>query len=152
MDIQRLIEMLEEELNSIADKGITSGNMERTYKLIDMYKDLKTVEMADGGHSERRYANNYDRDSSYAQKRSRTTGRYMRDDGMMHSNAYDEYMDSKQRYRTNHSASCKQEVMDTLDAYMDDFTRRMEELAQDADCREERETIEKYIWKIKQIK
>lgn len=32
------------EMNSIADRGLTSGNIETAYKLVDMYKDFKNVE------------------------------------------------------------------------------------------------------------
>ena len=41
--------------------------------------------------------------------------------------------------------------MSTLEDYMDDFSAQMEEMLRDADCREERETIKRYLDKIKAI-
>lgn len=42
-------------------------------------------------------------------------------------------------------------MIDTLEMYMSDFVKDMEELARDADCSEERETINRYIRKIKEL-
>lgn len=39
--------------------------------------------------------------------------------------------------------------MNRLDDYMDNFTKEMEDMLKDADCQEERETINRYIQKIK---
>ena len=38
-DIKDLCARIEDELSKIADSGLTTGNLEMTYKLIDMYKD-----------------------------------------------------------------------------------------------------------------
>lgn len=40
-DIKDLCARIEDELSKIADSGLTTGNLEMTYKLIDMYKDIK---------------------------------------------------------------------------------------------------------------
>ena len=42
-------------------------------------------------------------------------------------------------------------LMDTLEDYMDDFTKQMEEMMRDSDCAEERNTIKRYIDKIKNL-
>ena len=42
-DIKDLCARIEDELSKIADNGLTTGNLEMTYKLIDMYKDIKTL-------------------------------------------------------------------------------------------------------------
>ena len=42
-DMERLCEIIEEELGKIADKGLNTGNLETAYKLIDMYKDMKNT-------------------------------------------------------------------------------------------------------------
>ena len=39
--------------------------------------------------------------------------------------------------------------METLDEYMETFTDKMKEMLKDADCSEERETIKRYIDKLK---
>lgn len=41
--------------------------------------------------------------------------------------------------------------MNTLDDYMDSFTSRMEEMLRDADCAEERETIQRYLSKLNSL-
>lgn len=41
MDMNKLLEKVEKELGAIAEKGISSSNLETTFKLIDIYKDIK---------------------------------------------------------------------------------------------------------------
>ena len=43
-DIKDLCARIEDELSKIADNGLTTGNLEMTYKLIDMYKDIKNTQ------------------------------------------------------------------------------------------------------------
>ena len=40
-DIKDLCTRIEDELSKIADNRLNTGNLEMTYKLIDMYKDIK---------------------------------------------------------------------------------------------------------------
>lgn len=96
--MKRLCEIIEEELRKIAEKGLTTGNLETAYKLIDMYKDIKNTEYWEqkseyymavldemqGGYSEARNRDSmgrysrtadrpmsdYDRESSYRGRRS----------------------------------------------------------------------------------
>lgn len=118
------------------------------------YEKDHSLEMYDMGHSERRkrdrmgrYSSNdgYDHESSFRRGYSRNS--YA--DGIR--TGYDRYMDSKQSYRSNKSPECKQRLMDTLENYMDDFTKQMEEMLRDSDCAEERTTIRRYIDKIKNL-
>ena len=46
-DIKDLCARIEDELSKIADNGLTTGNLEMTYKLIDMYKDIKNTQYWD---------------------------------------------------------------------------------------------------------
>ena len=39
--MQNLCKIIERELEKIAEKGLTTSNLETAYKLVDMYKDLK---------------------------------------------------------------------------------------------------------------
>lgn len=136
--------MIEAELKKISEKGLTSSNLDTTYKLIDMYKDCKTLEGMDDGYSSR------SRDSFGDYSSRRYGRRYSGDyDG---DSSYNRYMDEKRRYRSNKSSDCKERMMDSLDEYMDSFTRKMEELADEADCAEEKQTIERYINKIKSVR
>lgn len=65
---------------------------------------------------------------------------------------YDRYMHSKNSYRSSKTPECKQRMMDMLEDYMDDFTHKMEELARDSDCAEEKETIMRYLRKLQDIR
>lgn len=42
--MDKLMEKVKKELNNIAEKGLSSTNLETTYKLIDIYKDIKEAE------------------------------------------------------------------------------------------------------------
>lgn len=138
----KMCEVVESEICKIAEKGLTTSNLETAYKLIDMYKDLKTVEgMEDySDYSQARGRRNARRDSM---------GRYARayDDGSSYNGDYAErrYMDSKRSYRTDHSSASKQAMLADLDDFMADMHDKLMELKRDADTPEERETIEKYV-------
>lgn len=102
----------------------------------------------------------YDRDSSYRGRRSGehyVRGHYSRDGYRNggysgdYAENYGRYMDSKASYRSSKSPECKQRLMDTLEEYMDDFSRQMQEMLRDSDCAEERATIKRYLDKIKNI-
>ena len=41
--MHKLLEKVEKELHNIAEKGISSANLDTTYKLIDIYKDIKEL-------------------------------------------------------------------------------------------------------------
>ena len=47
MKNDKMLEVVCEEIDKIAEKGLTTGNLDTAYKLIDMYKDLRTVEGMD---------------------------------------------------------------------------------------------------------
>lgn len=155
MDMYKMCNMVERELDKIADKGLTTANIDVAYKLIDMYKDIKTVESMDGGYSER---------DSYG--RHWVRGHYSRDNGdsynsygdsyrghsMAADESYNSYLENKRRYRSNKSADNKERMMQSLDDYMDSFTKKMEDLADEADSMEEKQTIERYLNKIKSVR
>ena len=93
--MKKICELIEMELGKIAEKGLTTSNLETAYKLIDMYKDLKNTEYWEtkgeyydtvlmemqGGYSERDYAMMDDDYAMRGRKRVRM-GRYSREDGM----------------------------------------------------------------------
>ena len=130
-EMYRMGERIKEELDKIAEKGLNIGNLDHAYKLIDMYKDLKNVDYWE------------------AKKDYYETDGYSYRDG---SDAYNRYIDSKRTYRHNAGdGNCKQRLMNTLDDYMDSFASRMEEMLRDADCAEERETIQRYLSKLNSL-
>lgn len=93
--MKKMCELIEMELGKIAEKGLTTSNLETAYKLIDMYKNLKNTEYWEtkgeyydtvlmemqGGYSERDYAMMDDDYAMRGRKRDRM-GRYAREDGM----------------------------------------------------------------------
>lgn len=94
-DMKKLCEVIENELHKIAEKGLTTSNVDTAYKLVDMYKDLKNTDYWEtkgeyymavldemqGGYSEGNYSMMEDDYSMRGRKRDRM-GRYSRDDGM----------------------------------------------------------------------
>ena len=180
--MKKLCELIESELSKIAEKGLTTSNLETAYKLVDMYKDLKnteywetkgeyydTVLMEMQNGSEGGYSMMEDDYAMRGRKRDRT-GRYSREDGMMRDDRmrrggrrdysmndggysmYDRYMDAKQSYRSNQSMDGKQKLMESLEDYMDDFTEKIKEMSRDADSAEERELINKFMSKLQNIR
>lgn len=93
--MKKLCELIESELGKIAEKGLTTSNLETAYKLVDMYKDLKNTEYWEtkgeyydtvlaemqGGYSEGNYSMMDDDYAMRGRKRDRM-GRYSREDGM----------------------------------------------------------------------
>lgn len=173
-DIKDLLSKIEDEIGLIADKGLNSGNLDVAYKLIDMYKDVKNTEYWDkkgeyyatvldemrGGYSERRdsmgrYAStdripmDYDRDSSYARRGEHyVRGHYSRDAG---TDAYSDYMTQKQSYRMDKSEDCKRRMLAALEEHLDRLTEEIGDMAKDAECREERETVKKYVERLRNM-
>ena len=143
MKHDKILEIVCDEMDKIAEKGLTTGNLETAYKLVDMYKDLKTVEGMD----------EYYDDDEYSQARGRmrakrdSMGRYSRryDDGNSYNDGERRYMDSKRIYRNDHSMASKQSMLADLDDFMADMHNKLKELKRDADTPEERETIDRYI-------
>ena len=176
MEMEKMIRLIEGELQKIADKGLNTSNLETAYKLIDMYKDIKNTEYWDmkgeyymtemdgGEYSQRgrrrdrmgRYSregggySNYEDGSSYGGRGGfyGRGGNYSRNG---YSETYDKYIDSKHSFRSNKSGDCKQRLMQTLEDYMEEFTGQMEEMLRDSDCAEERTTIQRYINKLKSV-
>ena len=81
--MHKLLEKVEKELHNIAEKGISSANLDTTYKLIDIYKDIKESEYYQSEIDEEKGGGEY----NMPQRRD-GRGRYM-DDG------YDRYYDDR---------------------------------------------------------
>lgn len=73
--MRRLTQMIEEEISKIEERGITSANLESLYKMVDIYKDLKTVESMEDFD----YSQTYDDGgNSYARGQHYVRGHYSR--------------------------------------------------------------------------
>lgn len=97
-DMEKMCEVIEQELQKISEKGLTTANLDTAYKLVDMYKDLKNtkyweckeeyytavLDEMQGGYSQNDgYSMMDDEYSMRGRKRDRM-GRYSRDNGMRH--------------------------------------------------------------------
>lgn len=148
MKNDKMLEVVCEEIDKIAEKGLTTGNLDTAYKLIDMYKDLKTVEGMDDYYDDERYSQargrmRAKRDSMGRYSRRYEGGNSYNDDGADYSER--RYMDSKRMYRNDHSMASKQTMIADLEDFMSEMHGKLKELKRDADTPEERDTIDKYI-------
>lgn len=148
MKNDKMLEVVCEEIDKIAEKGLTTGNLDTAYKLIDMYKDLKTVEGMDDYYDDDRYSQargrmRAKRDSMGRYSRRYEDGNSYNDDGADYSER--RYMDSKRMYRNDHSMASKQTMIADLEDFMSEMHGKLKELKRDADTPEERDTIDKYI-------
>ena len=65
--MEELLHKVKKELGNIADKGLTSSNLDTTYKLIDIYKDIKEAE----------YYEKCNEEDTYGARSRDSRGRYM---------------------------------------------------------------------------
>ena len=142
--MKKLCELIESELSKIAEKGLTTSNLETAYKLVDMYKDIKNTEYWET------------KGEYYDTVLAEMQGGYSQNDGYSMNDGgysmYDRYMDAKQSYRSNQSMDGKQKLMESLEDYMDDFTEKIKEMHRDAETGEERELISKFMTKLQNIR
>ena len=68
--MRELLDKVEKELEKVGDKGLTSSNLDSTYKLIDIYKDIKEAKYYE------KMCQEYD---SNDERRRDSKGRYMED-------------------------------------------------------------------------
>ena len=138
------------------------------WKCKEGYYDAVLAEM-EGGYSQEGYSQarnrdsmgrysrdgmmpNYDNDNSYRGTRGKhyVRGHYSRSNGM-NDDTYEKYMKQKNSYRSGKDMDCKQRMLAALEEHMDALTGELEEMSRDADCREEKETLGRYIRKLQDI-
>ena len=147
-----MMEVICDEIDKIADKGLSTSNIEIAYKLIDMYKDMKTVEAMEDYDNEsyNSYAMRYDGESM-ARGRMRakrdSMGRYSRE-GATYEQGGRSYADSmysqaKRDYRESRAG--KNDVMESLEMKMRELRDELKEMSRDSDFPEERQKIDKYV-------
>lgn len=164
MTMHKLRENAEKELKAIEEKGLTSSNLDNAYKLIEIVKGVDKIEMmqdGEGGYSRDRedysnrrysrdggYANDYDNGNSYRRGRNQRTGEYMHrpnysrlagDDTDM-----DEYRRRKSEYSNSRDEGTKGKMLDALEDFTAGVTGMLKQILKDADCREEREIVQRY--------
>lgn len=132
-DMKKLCEVIENELHKIAEKGLTTSNVDTAYKLVDMYKDIKNTDYWEtkgeyymavldemqGGYS---HNDGYSMDDDYSmrgRKRDRM-GRYSREDGMMNDDiSYARGRGGNNRVRNQYSREGGYSQNDGYSTYMD---------------------------------
>lgn len=151
-DLRKMCSVVMEEIDKIAEKGLTTNNLETAYKLIDMIKDIKTVEaMEDAGYSEE-----YDESMNYGMSNARDRGRGARRDSMGRYSREGEsmmrdgrsyadmrYSQAKRDYRQSRAG--KQDVMQSLEEKMRELREELKGMSADSDFPEERQKIDKYV-------
>lgn len=99
--MDKLMEKVKKELENIAEKGLSASNLETTYKLIDIYKDIKEAEYYESEIKEEQGG-----DYGMPQRRD-SRGRYMEGgydryyDPVMHG-GYDNRGDSRGGYNNGY--------------------------------------------------
>lgn len=147
-DLSKMCSVVMEEIDKIAEKGLTTNNLETAYKLIDMIKDIKTVEaMEDAGYSEEYddYGTSMARGRGAGARRD-YMGRYSRDGGSSYNNrsyASERYSQAKRDYRQSRAG--KQDVMQSLNDKMRELRDELKGMSEDSDFPEERQKIDKYV-------
>ena len=169
--MHKLRENAEKELKAIEEKGLTSSNLDNTYKLVEIMKGVDKIEMMEEGgeYSRDGYSrdmedysrnrgysrDNYDNGNSYRRGRNQRTGEYMHrpnysrlsgDDTDM-----DEYRNRKREYSNSRDEGSKGRMLDALEDFMCGVSSMVKQICRDADCREEREIVKKYAREIAEM-
>lgn len=149
MEMELLCKRVQKELDTIADKGITSNNLDTTYKLIDIYKDIKEVEQMenkryDKGNYNERYNDRYVIDRYDNHPLDERTERYF----SRMKDGINDYNAGRMRYRDGGSES---RMIEGIEMTMGAVVNFVESLMDHSETSQEKEIIRKYINKIKNV-
>ena len=143
--MEDLLKRVKKELYAIADKGITSSNLESTYKLIDIYKDIKEAEYYDKMSGNMNNVDKYNYlDDDWNTYPDDRTKRYMRKikDGIENCS------NGRHRYKDGGSNERMVEGIEMTMCAIVDFIEALMDLAETS---QEKEIVRKNIDKIKRI-
>lgn len=160
--MDKLLGRVEKELENIADKGLSSSNLDTTFKLIDIYKDIKEADYYDSQVG-----------ASYGAQRRDSRGRYMGDRDSWKNEKWDSdrsheyenlgpmkrYFDrlgdemdtynmNRGRYRKGDSST---RIEDGIDMVMDAIHKMVECLYDYSETAQEKEIVRKHIDKMKSL-
>lgn len=157
-----LLKKVENELDKIGDKGLTSSNLDTTYKLIDIYKDIK----------ESKYYEKMCKEDSYDARRRDSQGRYMendrgysdsRNDRYNHykpwddrteryflkiKDGLDDYSAGRERYR---EGSSQDRMIEGIEMAMSALVNFVETLYDHTETQREKDVIHEHIEKLRKI-
>lgn len=152
--MHKLLERVEDELEKIADKGLTSSNLETTYKLIDIYKDIYEAE---------HYKENCNENENYGLRARDSRGRYMGDyDKRLYYNlddrtdrymtrmkeGMDTFNEGRDRYRGSES---EERMIEGIEMVMGAICNFVENLIDHSETSKEKELIRKHIDRMNKI-
>ena len=156
--MKELLKKVEKELEAIGDKGLSSSNLETTYKLIDIYKDIKEAcyyeDMVKGDSydarsrdSRGRYNETYYPHTDYTYNTHPLNEREERYLERIRDGIRD-YNEGRNRYRDGDS---KQRMIDGVDMAMGALANFVEYMMDYAETNQEKDVIRKYIDKMKNL-
>ena len=163
--MEELLHKVKKELGNIADKGLTSSNLDTTYKLIDIYKDIKEAEYyekcneedtygARGRDGRGRYRGEDDWDKEHRRNETYNYDKYYplneRDERYftrMREGIYN-YNEGRNRYRDGDS---KERMIDGVDMAMGALVNFVEYMMDNVETSQEKEVIRKHIDKLKKM-
>lgn len=164
--MHKLLDRVEKELENIADKGLSSSNLDTTFKLIDIYKDIKESNYYDeqcgsydGGRmrdSRGRYMGDRDYHHDYDDQWRDGDNRYGTYPMNIRINRYfDRIKDGMNTYDYDHERYRKGDNPDRLvegmEMIMGAICNFVEELSDYAETSQEKEVIRKHLNKMKNI-
>lgn len=158
--MDELMRRVKKELSTIADKGLTSSNLDTAYKLIDIYKDIKEADYYDRCNEEETYGarrkgvyygdEEHRHDHDYEERYNRTYPLDEREERYltrMREGLYN-YDAGRMRYRDGGS---KEKMLDGVDMAMGALVNFVEFMLDNVETSQEKEVIRKHIDKLKQV-
>lgn len=170
--MEKLKELVEKELKSMEESGIDSNNIDAIYKLVDIHKDIANEEYwkAKKEAMEMRYRGDYEEyGEDYGRRRRDSRGRYM-DGRMMRDerrgrnyghhmpeiywermvDGMEGYMEGREQYsRGNYNG--KDQSVESLEKMLEGIVAFVEEIQNDPEQHEEKEVVNHYIRKLKEM-
>lgn len=161
--IKELKTKVKKELDNIAEKGLTSSNLETTNKLVDIYKDIIEIcEKEEGGESGMYDARGRYRDYDYDRYDARggrgrsyndNYGHYPLDDRTERyftrmREGMENYDAGRSRYRDGGS---NERMVEGIEMTMGAIVNFVESLMDIAETSQEKEIVRKYVDRIKKV-
>ena len=146
------------------ESGIDSGNIDVIYKLVDIHKDIANEEYWEAKKEamDMRYRD-YE-DEGYGRRRRDSRGRYMEGRSMRGNynhhmpemywdrvmDGYDGYMEGRDMHRRG-NYNGKEQSVESLERMLEGIVAFVEEIQNDPEQHEEKEVVNHYIRKLKEM-
>lgn len=144
---------VKKELDNIAEKGLTSSNLEATNKLVDIYKDLCEIEGGESKMYDERYWDDRYRDDRYRNDRYNERGHRSYNDKVDRHledmrDGYETYNAGRRRYMDGGS---NEKMLEGVEMAMNSVTKFIEFFMDNAEGQQEKDIVRKYINRIKNV-